>query len=288
MTQTYHEMIQRLRQISVAQISTLKAKDEDLISFRKDGVTHWNDEPDFISERRGFSQGEWFRAEKYYRHYFGFTYSLSSTSPNLNCEGPVYFQQSDHSEQPIFGFSLNQDDSRQAPPNEGEWIAGDVKLVTVGTKKGLRFRNWFRIPRFAVYIRYALINEQRIAEERITEVQDATWTNSGKELVHFARLIVNEQIEYYLDLKRQFTNDATSTSGEKYLGRLKIDGIVHQTTMGLRSDLWEIYKETSISERLFSGIIPEPAPEVIRDNARDKAGKPIGINTPFAALVSFA
>ncbi len=274
MNEKYEQLLKKLRAVIVVQVSKVVAKDEHLISFQSvDKTTVWSDEPWFQEERNRFSKEEWEKADRSYSHYFGF----GTYSGNQRSSGQVYFQKDDYFEADYFyrGYT-SRIHSELNPPYVGDWIIGRYELVS---GKGLRLKHWGRISEFEVYIRAALINGHGMSEETIIKMETSNVEGCGR-LVNFARLILNEQIGYYLNLKK---TSSPKAEDEAYIYRSRIDALVYGVVNELRPDLWEKYKEASLDEKMYSSMIREPAPTPIVDNLTGH-GEKVGLNTPFSGL----
>jgi hypothetical protein len=284
MTKEYEELMQTLSTVRVTQILSVVTKSEDVICFRdKEGTTHWDDEPDFEKSLKGLNPDNInsVKAEVSYKHYFGFTSPIHSSKPDYS--GQIYFQMGDFNPISLFGYFLNQcGGGTGRPPLKDEWIAGQIKLVP---GKGLRFRKWCIITPLEAAIHRCLLEGKKLPEDQIvtSENCDSLSCDMSGNIFSFARLIVNEQVEYYLDLKRRSSASNDAAISEKYMYRQSVDTLVYQTVHSLRPDLWEQYKEISLNEKLYSGLIPKPAPLEIKDNLSGTKKK-VGLCTPFTEL----
>ena len=269
MNKEFDQMLTRLRAITVAQVSKVVAKDQDLASFTsKDGFTVFDDDPEFERERAWFTDQEWRRTEKFYIHYFGFTNYTTKTSVG---EGPIYFQKNDYDMAGRLDIIVPHDRNVMlSPPDIGEWVAGEIVKVP---KKGLRFSVWVKVSRFEVYVRSALLSRSPLAPHIFQEMETSK-NHDDYELINFARLIVNGDITHYLNLKRTASNQVRFCD---------IDLTVYNVTRLLRSELWDEYVAVSLAEKLYSSIIPEPGPKPISDNLNGFSEK-VGLSTPFNSL----
>jgi hypothetical protein len=271
MTEKYMQLLEKLRAVIVARVSRVVAEDKNLVSFESvDGLTIWCNEPSAHAERQRFGRNKWESTRRSYTHYFGFgAYAASGGS-----EGQVYFQMNDYVEADYFGIGkVSHLDLN--PPRQNDWVIGEYTLVS---GKGLRFKSWNHISKFEVYIREALLNGHGIHEATIREMEESKMAGHNR-LANFARLVVNNQIGYYLAMKRSASK---LNPAEWYLQRCKVDSIVF-AIRDLRPDLWEKYKEASLGEKMYSSMIPEPAPTPIDDNL-DGMAETVGLNTPFKDL----
>ena len=274
MNEKLEELLRRLRCITVAFVDYVVARDENIISFEgKDRMTVWDDDPSFDSERTRYTDIEWAAADKSYRHYYGF----AEYSVTYEHENRIYFQQSDAVAGDLFGFGICRDRGEMlSPPRKGEWIVGTRYVVP---KKGPRLNFWTRASKFEVSIRTALLRGKKIDEETIVQMEQST-VSAEVHLVNFARLIVNGDIEYYLDHKR---HEPQLNQAEIYTRRSAIDHTVYTLTHEFRPELWQKYEDQSQAEKMFSSRIPAPAPKPIKDNLNG-FGESAGLSTPFAAL----
>ncbi|MDD5165660.1 MAG: hypothetical protein PHG25_03985 [Candidatus Pacebacteria bacterium] len=273
MNEKYTQLLNKLGAVIVARVSKVVTKDKDLICFTAiGGGSIWDDDPRFEFERGRFSDVEWEKTERSYSHYFGF-----ATYPGnlFGSSGQIYFQRDDYLEVDYFN-SNNNIHSELNPPKVGDHLIGRYELVP---GKGLRLKSWSYISEFEVYIRAGLINGLSMSEETVGKMETSS-VKGRSQLVNFARLILNEQIGYYLNLKK---TGAPKAEDEAYTYRSRIDSMVYGVVNELRPDLWEKYKEASLEEKMYSSTIREPAPTPIVDNLTGH-GEKVGLNTPFSSL----
>ena len=121
-----------------------------------------------------------------------------------------------------------------------------------------------------------MINGNSISEETVCKMEKQGLTG----MVNFVRLILNDQVSYYLSLRK---TGAPKADDEAYTYRSRIDNLVFGVTHELRPDLWDKYKEVVLEEKVYSSMIPEPAPQKIVDNI-EGVRESVGLNTPFAGL----
>ncbi len=252
-----------LSRLSFVQVKVVVVKDDDVIAFEDEyGVTIWHDDPEFLREREKFSREEWKKARRSCRHYYGYTQAED-----------VYFQMSNHEYQAdnmtCLGVGTLQ--NRGMAPMKGDWLVGQI----VGTDRKKLFR-WAICTEQERQFAYLLLGKISVKDSSDESLQFLKVERSSEQgvstmrLIHMARLLIIGDIEYYLK--------------ERLQGKaMMVDSNVLRICGDYSPELWAEYENKAREQRVYSSVIPEPAPLPIHDNLTG-VGQTVPLLTPFGNL----
>jgi hypothetical protein len=269
---TKMELIQRLRELTFAQVTNSIFTDEKLFAFKgTDGGTWWDTDPGFMEERRKFSPEAWRANDKSYRFYYGFALA-GGISTHFDSIGHSRSRGHDY-----VGLGFVSDQHELNPPNRGIWIVGSVRQG----EKGPHFFNWARCTEAEKnFAALALSGQTTFSPLELDSLRTPPGVSAESDdwLVHMARLLLAMDVGYYLGRRTQ-------------VGGQEVDGIVLRICSTYGSlDLWEEYEKSAREQRIpdklkYSRWIPAPAPKPIHERRDNGDPNPVGLSTPFAGLV---
>ncbi len=245
-----------LERITFTQVKTVIAKDENVFSFDKDGVTFWDFDPGFAEALAELTPTERQNAELAYHHYFGFTFL-----------GELYFQMKDRVDDENYAcLGVRTTQAKIYPPKYGDWIVGKV----VPARKGCKFSSWsVCTEQERNFANFFLAKRPLPSDRRELSLQLSIGTRSNR-LLFMAILLIEKNLQYFLNLRKQSKADS-------------VDSEVFQICREFEPALWEQYTTRCHEQRIYSSLVKVPAPKPITD--RPTGYEPVvGLSTPFAGL----
>lgn len=264
-------LVSSLEVLTFARVTNPVVKDEKLFHFTDArGISHWDDEPDFIECRYEMSSEQWHRVEKSYHFYFGFAHTTT---------GDIHFDSKGHHHQLecYTGLGIMTKQFAMNPPTRGTWIVG----ITEPGKKGQHFRQWARCTESEkLFAEFVLSGKKNFSSEdrrRLCISRHISQGESSNRLCNMAMLLLARDLNYFLDTRMRHGGGC-------------VDGQVFELCETFDYELWKEYEERARAQNLdpalkYSEYIREPAPRpIIEQRVGGKVENQVPLNTPFAKL----
>ncbi len=267
-TPKVQELKQHLSALTFAQVTNVVVKDEDVIAFTdKRGTTIWDDDPWFHDMKREYSPREWKRVEKSCTFFFGFAQGAS---------GAIHFQSKGQVDcEDLSGMGVFTHQNRSLSPRVGAWVVGHV----IQSKRGPHFFQWAQCEEeemiFADYLLGRKKFPARPSSEDLSRLCISRHISRGESgtnhLLNMAMILLRRDFDYYLDMRKRHGGECA-------------DSQVYGVSEKYDPELWEAYKSKALDQRIYSRLIPEPAPRPIVDRMNSAEGSAVPLSTPFAGL----
>ena len=262
------ELKKHLSGLTFARITSVIANDGDVFAFEdKCGRTVYDYDPDFEARRTEFSPGDWEKADKSYKFFYGF-----ALGPNGDIHWSSKGQRGEYGG--ITGLGINTNQNRLHPPRKFRWMVGR----TVNPDKP-HFWEWDLCTESEVlFAKFMLAGKTHFSSEDQRRLYINRHISEGEHtnrLVNMAMLLLARDLDYFLGFRMRH-------------GGVNVDSQVFELCEQYDIAIWEEYKARALAQDIdpalkYSTLSPAPAPKVIKDNISG-VGETIGLNTPFAGL----
>lgn len=258
-----------LSELVFAQVTNTVAKEEHLISFSKDRITYWKDEPDFAGTWKSMGPGQRRGSEASYDFYFGFAQSIL---------GDIHFDSKGHryNNNDFTGLGIITPQCALEPPTRCSWIVGCIDKTRADHVSRPHFHCWARCTEAEkLFAEHLSRGRTKFGEEELKRLfvgRHQHKEEGSNRLINMALLLLAGDLDYFLRHRQKH-------------GGEWIDPQVFEVCEDFDTNLWEKYKELALTQRTYSTLIPEPAPQPIKELRADAADSDlVGLSTPFTRL----
>ena len=250
-----------LRGLVFTQVSRIVARTEDMLCFQPKGdSTQYDDEPFFGKNWFDLTPKQRDDAEKSYRFYYGFT-----------TEG-IHFSSKSFSEEASSGIlgGLSHVGYRINPPKKETWVCGTLyKQNAIG--KGPAFCFWNVRPVQCKIFADLMLGRTRIEQQDAGQLIIGEGIESNHSLLHLVLALYFRDLGYFLFSRRNGETEA-------------MDSAVKNIADTYDPSLWMQYVAKAEGQRVYSSLIPKPAPKPIVHVRDASYGQQVGLSTPFVDL----